>query len=401
VTAANTISLAYTAANRLSTASGTWGSSSFSYDAVGNRLNDNNTVSSVTTIRLASYPAGNNRMSAITQNSAAFKSFTYDGAGNITTEVRPGETFVTTYNKRNRPASVTRNAVAYASYGYNALEQLTSRQTSAAGGPVGTVHYIYDLWGHLLAEADGGAATATTVRDYIWMADEATGNDTPAEDMELAANDNDPVDLPLAVAEAAVLYQVHTDHLGRPIRMTDAAKATVWQASWKPWGEAQTISGTKALNLRFPGQYFQIETGYAFNWHRHYDPATGRYTQPDPLGFVDGPSVYAYAGNSPFVYIDPVGQAKKYKKPPNPNQKKGAEERQKSNQRERNVRPPKGKGEEHSIKPKGGIRFKSPFWIWDLVPDPCAIAPYTCGADTLHTASVDKETSPSSCEQNE
>jgi RHS repeat-associated protein len=246
-------------------------------------------------------------MSAITQNAAAFKSFTYDGAGNITTEVRPGETFVTTYNKRNRPASVTRNTVAYATYGYNALEQLTSRQTSAAGGPVGTVHYIYDLWGHLLAEADGGAATATTVRDYLWMADEATGNDTPAEDMELAANDNDPVDLPLAVAEAAVLYQVHTDHLGRPIRMTDSAKATVWQATWKPWGEAQTISGTKALNLRFPGQVFQIETGYAFNWHRHYDPATGRYTQPDPLGFVDGPSVYAYAGNSPFVYTDREG----------------------------------------------------------------------------------------------
>jgi RHS repeat-associated protein len=233
-------------------------------------------------------------MSAITQNSAAFKSFTYDGNGNITTEVRPGETFVTTYNKRNRPVSVTRNTVAYATYGYNALEQLTSRQTSAAGGPVGTVHYIYDLWGHLLAEAD--AATGATTRDYLWF----------------AANDNTPIDLPLAVAEAAVLYQVHTDHLGRPIRMTDAAKATVWQATWKPWGEAQTISGTKALNLRFPGQYFQIETGYAFNWHRHYDPTTGRYTQPDPLGFVDGPSVYAYAGNSPFTLVDREGRWGKY-----------------------------------------------------------------------------------------
>jgi RHS repeat-associated protein len=305
VTAANTISLAYTAANRLQTASGTWGSSSFSYDGVGNRLNDNNTVSSVTTTRLASYPASSNRMSAITQNAAAFKSFTYDGAGNITTEVRPGETFVTTYNKRNRPASVTRNAVAYASYGYNALEQLTSRSTSAPGGPTGTVHYLYDRDGHLIAEAD--AATGATTRDYLWMADEATGNDTPAEDMELAANDNDPIDLPLAVAEAAVLYQVHTDHLGRPIRMTDSVKATVWQASYTPWGEVQAISGTKALNLRFPGQYFQIETGYAFNWHRHYDPSTGRYTQPDPLRFVDGPSIYAYAGNSPFIETDREG----------------------------------------------------------------------------------------------
>jgi RHS repeat-associated protein len=81
----------------------------------------------------------------------------------------------------------------------------------------------------------------------------------------------------------------------------------VWQATWKPWGEPQAISGTKALNLRFPGQYFQIETGYHHNWHRHYDPTTGRYTQPDPLGFVDGPSVYAYATNSPFMRTDREG----------------------------------------------------------------------------------------------
>jgi RHS repeat-associated protein len=104
-----------------------------------------------------------------------------------------------------------------------------------------------------------------------------------------------------------VTYQVHTDHLGRPIRMTDAAKATVWQATWKPWGEAQSITGTAANNLRFPGQYFQIETGLAYNWHRHYDPVTGRYTQPDPLRFVDGPRIYHYAMASPFMRIDRNG----------------------------------------------------------------------------------------------
>ncbi|NOT69799.1 MAG: RHS repeat-associated core domain-containing protein [Hyphomicrobium sp.] len=44
-----------------------------------------------------------------------------------------------------------------------------------------------------------------------------------------------------------------------------------------------------------------------YNWHRHYDPSLGRYTQPDPLGFVDGPSVYAYAGNSPNKLVDRMG----------------------------------------------------------------------------------------------
>ena len=127
----------------------------------------------------------------------------------------------------------------------------------------------------------------------------------------MTANDNAPTDLPLAVVDdvttSPILLMVHTDHLGRPIRITDANKATVWAASYKPWGEPLSISGTRALDLRFPGQYFQIETNLAYNWHRHYDPVTGRYTQPDPLRFVDGPSIYAYAGNSPVMKTDRLG----------------------------------------------------------------------------------------------
>ncbi|MGE0056286.1 MAG: RHS repeat-associated core domain-containing protein [Hyphomicrobium sp.] len=41
-----------------------------------------------------------------------------------------------------------------------------------------------------------------------------------------------------------------------------------------------------------------------YNWHRHYDPTLGRYTQPAPLGFVDGPSVYAYARSAPLRCVD-------------------------------------------------------------------------------------------------
>ncbi len=293
VTPTNSASLSYSPSNRLATANGAWGNASFSYDGVGNRLSDVNTISAVTTTRLAAYDTVSNRIVGLTENGAALRGYTHDAAGNIITDTRPGEVFAFTYNARNRPTSVTRNSVAYATYGYNAFEQLVSRATSAAGGPTGTVHYIHDLDGHIIAEADG--ATGATSREYIWM----------------AANDNAPTDLPLAVvddvATTPVLLMVHTDHLGRPIRMTDGAKATVWAASYKPWGEPQSLSGTRALNRRFPGQYFQIETNLSYNWHRHYDPVTGRYTQPDPLGFVDGPSVYAYAGNSPFMKTDREG----------------------------------------------------------------------------------------------
>ena len=61
----------------------------------------------------------------------------------------------------------------------------------------------------------------------------------------------------------------------------------------------QSLSGALTLDARFPGQWFQLEAGLHYNWHRHYDVSLGRYTQPDPLGFVDGPSVYGYARSTP------------------------------------------------------------------------------------------------------
>ena len=291
VTPANAASLGYSATNRLITANGPWGQAAYSYDATGNRLSNVVTLGGNTTTRLQSYGISDNRITGMTENGASLRSYTYDGNGNILTDTRPGEVFAFTYNVRNRPVSVTRNSVAYATYAYNALEQLVSRATSAPGGPSGTVHYIHDLAGHLIAEADG--STGAVTREYIWL-EPATGLD--------------PVDLPIGLVQGGNLYMVHTDHLARPIRITDAARATQWQATWGPWGEAQAISGTLALDMRFPGQLFQIETGLHYNWHRHYDPVTGRYTQPDPLRFVDGPAIYAYAGSSPFIYVDEDGE---------------------------------------------------------------------------------------------
>ena len=69
-----------------------------------------------------------------------------------------------------------------------------------------------------------------------------------------------------------------------------------------------TLTGAASLDARFPGQWFQAETGLHYNWHRSYDPTLGRYTQPDPLGFVDGPSVYGYAGGSPLRWVDQDGR---------------------------------------------------------------------------------------------
>ena len=100
---------------------------------------------------------------------------------------------------------------------------------------------------------------------------------------------------------------VHADHLGRPIRLTDMTRATVWSAAYDPFGQPWQITGTVTQNVRFPGQFFLLESDLSYNWNRFYDAATGRYTQPDPLRFVDGPSVYGYASASPMMRVDPEG----------------------------------------------------------------------------------------------
>ena len=80
--------------------------------------------------------------------------------------------------------------------------------------------------------------------------------------------------------------------------MSDATGRKVWEAEYEPFGKAtvnEDPDGDGKLvtnNLRFPGQYYDAETGLHYNYHRDYDPVTGRYLQPDPIGLLGGLNPY-------------------------------------------------------------------------------------------------------------
>ena len=100
---------------------------------------------------------------------------------------------------------------------------------------------------------------------------------------------------------------LHTDHLGTPILATIKEGRTSWKAIAESFGSTQIIEQDIEMNLRFPGQYFDAETGTHYNFHRDYRPNAGRYLQGDPIGVRGGDNIFSYANDSPYLFIDPKG----------------------------------------------------------------------------------------------
>lgn len=277
----------YDSLSRLAGASGVYGSRSWTYDGVGNRLSETRGGTTDT----YSYPPTNHRLDSI--NGGSSVSFAYDAAGNATQ--KGSDTL--SYNSAGRLAAVSRNGQTVGTYTHNASGQ---RVIKTAGGTATVYHYDQD--GQLIAET---TASGTVLTEYAHL-----------DGMPLAyfasATSGTSVggllgDLLPATTTLTTNY-FHLDHLGTPQHVTDASGDIVWSADQEPFGQATpAITSTLTQNLRFPGQYFDAETGLHQNWFRDYDPTTGRYLQADPIGVEDGPSVFGYALQNPLRYTDFFG----------------------------------------------------------------------------------------------
>ncbi|MGP3926321.1 DUF6531 domain-containing protein [Streptomyces sp. 8N616] len=105
-------------------------------------------------------------------------------------------------------------------------------------------------------------------------------------------------------------YSIVTDLVGAPAELVDDRGELAWQARTTVWGADLSDPGDDRAYcpLRFPGQYHDPETALNYNYQRHYDPETGQYASPDPLGLAPGPNPRAYVPN-PFTAVDPLGLA--------------------------------------------------------------------------------------------
>ena len=183
------------------------------------------------------------------------------------------------YDSSDRLVEMRSGNKAVGEYLHNAQGQRVAK----TAGKV-TTHYLYDLGGNIVAEADvprRGASPITA--EYVWLGG-----------------------APLAYIVTANVYYVHADHLGTPQILTDGAAAVAWNADYAPFGYAE-ITGSITFNLRFPGQYYDSETQAHHNGFRTYDPSLGRYLESDPIGLAGGLNTYAYVGGNPVMWADPRG----------------------------------------------------------------------------------------------
>ncbi len=108
-------------------------------------------------------------------------------------------------------------------------------------------------------------------------------------------------------------YFILSDQINTAREIIDAEGVKVWQADPEPFGanlpnENPAGKGQFTYNNRFPGQYFDRETGLHYNYFRDYDPQTGRYVQSDPIGLAGGLNRYAYVLGNPMTNTDPEGK---------------------------------------------------------------------------------------------
>ncbi|ABW67703.1 RHS repeat domain-containing protein [Desulfosudis oleivorans] len=252
----------------------------------------------------------------------ADEAFTYDSVGNRLTSAQAAGDW--TYNDNNELLSsvgVTGGSTyeydangntikktvggVVTSYVYNTEDRLTQVWSGLPGSGSLTATYYYDPFGRRLWKGVGGTrtyfhysdeglvaeinASGTVVKSYGWQPGGTWGTD------------------PLFMKVSGNYYFYHNDHLGTPQKLTASNGAVVWSAKYESFGDATVEIETVENNLRFPGQYFDGESGLHYNLHRYYAPELGRFLKDDPIGLRGGINQYIYADNNVSNNTDPYG----------------------------------------------------------------------------------------------
>ena len=209
---------------------------------------------------------------------------------------RKPDTWHYTWDADDRLASVTTPDGASWHYRYDPLGRRVAKERVAADGTVtGRTDFSWD--GPVLAEQaatgePGPGASASGVVSWTYL----PGTFTPLTQAEHTPQDQ--ID--------QRFYAIVTDLVGTPAELAAPDGTLAGYRVQTLWGGTAWASGGARTPLRFPGQYEDDETGLYYNQQRYYDPVSGAYLTPDPLGLAPAPNPHAYVAN-PQLLTDPLG----------------------------------------------------------------------------------------------
>ncbi|MEU0149996.1 putative T7SS-secreted protein [Streptomyces sp. NPDC006288] len=210
-----------------------------------------------------------------------------------------------TWDTENRLTSVTTPDGTSWRYRYDPLGRRTAKQRMADDGEsvVEEVRFTWD--GLTLCEQTSHGPDQLNTVALTW---DHRGHTPLAQTERLLTPDGRQNEIDRR------FFAIATDLIGTPTELIDEAGDIAWRSRSTLWGTtAWARDGSTYTPLRFPGQYYDPETGLHYNYFRHYDPETGRYTSPDPLGLAPAPNPVGYVDN-PNTVSDPLGLMPKYTK---------------------------------------------------------------------------------------
>ena len=239
-------------------------SHTYAHDSLQNRIAKNNQPYSV-----------NHLNQLLRQNDS---SYTYDLNGNLTAFTQGGEETDLTYDALDRLIEVKKN------------------------GRI--IQYRYDSFHRRTSKIDNG-----TMTDYLYLKDNEIGSIVDRGITELrvlALGKGAEIGAAIAIELNGKIYVPIHDPFGNVVTLLDLQGKPIANYRYSAFGEEEAAK--TANPWRYSSKRVDPETGFVYFGRRYYMPSVGRWLTPDPLGFADGPNLYAYVHNKPFTSIDPDGQ---------------------------------------------------------------------------------------------
>jgi RHS repeat-associated protein len=261
----DTESYSYDGLDRLTSASCTSWSHTYSYDKVGNRTGKDSTTYAINTV---------NEITSLSDGT----SFTYDDNGNRTIKTQGLDTWIYTYDYANRLTRVEKNSETLGEYVYDGdgkRLQVTENSVTTTSLYVGS-DILYE------ENTTGSAAYIYGSRGKICK--RTTSN------------------------QESHIFYYHVDHLDSTRLVTDENRNIISAVTYHPFGEINVKEGSE--KHLFTGKEIS-STGLSYYGARYYDAEVGRFLTRD---LVKGKKIapqtlnrYSYCLNNSLKYIDPDG----------------------------------------------------------------------------------------------